>query len=375
MSLTPEAVAHVFNDDLLINDSDVERSQVLFPKLPPVLDFPELRALFRQYDEQALAARRRAHRWGLVAILFGFIALMSSALAPIAELPPIGEIVGFSGLLIGAGGMWLFNFNHVWMVSRLMTERLRQWHFQFLVQRGDLVSAVIAGKATKSSVAAFREKRARLFEEFLKNHQGKLDSILTALTDSDSDLEAWIVCASAPNNGYEQDESFEAVCAAYRTLRLVHQAQYAHHKLRTRPEQSMLRFFRWPIVAQSRALHGLESFCFFALVALAPLVVFNYAWQWFIEGDLKLSPLTLNVFALGVAIVGFAARTLEEGLGLEDEVARYREYRSRLQRLVHDFDRSPEIHHRLHVMREMEVYAFDELRHFLIAHHESKFLL
>src|SRR5262245_57915525 len=71
--------AHKFNDDLLLNEQDQDLAARKYPTIFHVLDHPELRQFFLQYDEQANRAKRNGRIAGFLAIAFGFIALAIAA--------------------------------------------------------------------------------------------------------------------------------------------------------------------------------------------------------------------------------------------------------------------------------------------------------
>jgi hypothetical protein len=71
---------HKFNDDLLLHDSDRKLAADKYPSIYHVLDHPELRQLFSEYDEPASRAKRNGLRAGIWAIGLGFGALAMAAL-------------------------------------------------------------------------------------------------------------------------------------------------------------------------------------------------------------------------------------------------------------------------------------------------------
>jgi len=86
---------HKFNDDLLLHDSDRKLAAGKYPSIYHVLDHPELRQLFSEYDEPANRAKRNDLRAGIWAIGLGFGAYppipFSDAHIPPAANPRIHE--------------------------------------------------------------------------------------------------------------------------------------------------------------------------------------------------------------------------------------------------------------------------------------------
>src|ERR1035437_2636838 len=70
---------HKFNDDLLLQDADRRLAAKQYPSIFHVLDHPELRELFLQYDAPAKRAKSTGLKAGLWAIGFGFCALAVAA--------------------------------------------------------------------------------------------------------------------------------------------------------------------------------------------------------------------------------------------------------------------------------------------------------
>lgn len=178
---------HVFNDDLLMNETDLAYARLQFPKIIHVLDHPQLREKFAKYEKEANKARDCVRALGFAAVILATLALLVVAIKPIWPHAPwtrwvafVIESGGIFAALIAAGGMWLGPWKCRWLESRLMTERLRQWHFQLLVRRGQQIEASCDGP---SAVANFETERGRWLEGFLREHEGKLDSQLESLVD------------------------------------------------------------------------------------------------------------------------------------------------------------------------------------------------
>src|ERR1700722_150636 len=85
---------HKFNDDLLLHASDRTLASKKYESISHVLDHPELRSLFLQYDLPANAAKNKSLRAGILAVVFGFLALWTAAI----EIP-ISQLAGGYSLL------------------------------------------------------------------------------------------------------------------------------------------------------------------------------------------------------------------------------------------------------------------------------------
>jgi len=83
----------------------------------------------------------------------------------------------------------------------------------------------------------------------------------------------------------------------------------------------------------------------------------------------------LRTAAIVVALVGAALRTIQEGLGLDAEIDRYREYRQKISRLHDRFMRTTDGQHRLRLMEDLEYASVEEMQDFLRTHQKAKFVL
>ena len=133
---------HKFNDDLLIWDEDVEYIKKKYPTLLHILDFDDLKKVFLEYDEPANAAKRRSRVWGYVTIVLAVGALLGASAYPMYEDASAAEtfgllaaICGVASVPIGYWGLMFGKAKREWLYRRLMTERLRQFHFQTIVFR------------------------------------------------------------------------------------------------------------------------------------------------------------------------------------------------------------------------------------------------
>ena len=185
MSSSPEV--HKFNDDLLLNREDLKLATLRYPTIVHVLDHPELRKLFSEYDKPANQAKRSGRTLGICAIGFVFVALAiasvehvvghAQAVTPmidrIRELPTLLALVsaacGVIGVLIGAVGILHARKKRDWLYRRLMTERNWQFHFQTFVMRLPNILLSLDDAAAKD---VFTRERAAWFEIFKANFNG-----------------------------------------------------------------------------------------------------------------------------------------------------------------------------------------------------------
>ena len=208
---------HIFNDDLLMSQADLAYAKSQFPEIIHVLDYPRLREKFAAYEKEANRAGDRVRCLGFTAVVSAMLALIAIATKPVWPgaswtrwVALVIELVGMCAALIAAGGLWLGPWKRRWLESRLMTERLRQWHFQLMLRRGREVDSSGEGQ---NAISAFKQERDRWFEDFLTTCEGKLDTQLELLTNEPGDTGVWL---HAPPTNYDDKSTLVSnVLAAY----------------------------------------------------------------------------------------------------------------------------------------------------------------
>jgi hypothetical protein len=138
-------------------------------------------------------------------------------------------------VLIGLWGVLYAGSKREWLYRRLMTERLRQFHFQTFVCCLPEVAASLNGDS-----ADYRERREKWFKAFKGRYVGKLGAEFTSLLGDNDGVDIWAHEAKpAPDARVLRgapDETLRELFDAYRSLRIMNQLQYANYKLRTETE-------------------------------------------------------------------------------------------------------------------------------------------
>jgi hypothetical protein len=368
----------VFNNDLLMNDdskrgkTDLQKAREQFPEIIHVLDCPSLRERFATYEKEANKARGRVRALGFAAVLSVTAALIAVATKPIWPhtswtrwLALLIEVGGFVATIVAASGLWIGDWKRRWLESRLMTERLRQWHFQLLLRRGHEVESSCKNL---DAAAEFEKGRAQSLNDFLNAYEGKLDSKLELLANEPTQVETWL---HNPPNHYSGDSPVLCqVFEAYERLRFDLQRDYAIYKLKKATDKPFWEFLRWPARLQLSALSGASSFCFICALVCSAILVYGHA-----SGILERSELFVRTGAIIIALIGAALRAIQEGLALEKEIERYNDYRGRTSQLCDRFKQSTDAKERLHLMEELELASVDEMKGFLRTHYNAKFVL
>jgi hypothetical protein len=372
-SAEEEMNKRVFNDDLLVNTGDYEYAKRQFSEVFEILDHQELREQFLKYD--CIANRAKEHvRWiGIFAVCSAGIALVSTATEPLWQdvcyaggLRVIFEVCGLVAAIIATGSLWLGPWRKRWLEGRFMTERLRQWHFQLLVCKGVEIEALM-DRRTSDSVAEFKASRTMWFDDFLHEYTGKLDSRMDSLTSDPDYGSDWLHRSTK----YSPDSSaLRQIFDPYLRLRLIHQYDYATHKLSEATDHPFWQFLRWPLLRQDSAIRGAVSFCFVVALLSSVGIIINRYFD--VRPGLDSY---LGISALVTAILGIAFRTVQEGLGITRDIERYRDYRGKVRRILFFFEETEDLQQRIQLMQEMELMVVDELRGFLRTHRGATFVL
>jgi hypothetical protein len=365
--------SHVFNDDLLMNRGDVEFVRRRFPSIFHILDNPLLRAEFVKYEAVANEAKVHVRVRGFIAVAASTLALLALVTRPIWPqsswahlLAGIIEGVGMLAAIIAVSGLWSGKWKHRWLTSRLMTERLRQWHFQLIVRRGGEIETSCKNEST---IKEFSKKRDTWLHQFLLECQRHLDTQFESVLKDPLEKIAWLFEHPSPYSS--NSEVLQEVCEAYELLRLDHQYGYSVYKLKSTTDKPFWKFLQWPPQMQLAVLSGISSSLFIAALVLSMLLICE---------NLFANPENIEVYlriaAISVAITGAALRTIQDGLGLDGEIDRYREYREKIARLLDRFTHSPDDpKRRMRLMEDMEYASVQEMQDFLRMHQKAKFVL
>jgi hypothetical protein len=156
----------------------------------------------------------------------------------------------------------------------------------------------------------------------------------------------------------------------YRELRLRHQASYAAHKLQRSTNQPLWKPHRWPTNVLNDRLTGLTSSCILGALAVSAYIVGGHFLHWPGAHSVALPALILCFL-----VVTVATRGVLDGLAVREEIQRYSDYSGEVRYLLTKFEASRDPEERMRLMQDMERAAVEELKGFLRAHSEAKFIL
>lgn len=371
--MKPSIEQHKFNNDLLLAREDRDVAAQRYPDIMHVLDHPELRHLFAIYDKPANRAKRHARTAGLWAIGLVWIALAIASLEHLfAHHPPwpmalaaISAVCGLTGVVIGGTGVLFAARKREWLHRRLMTERIRQFHFQtFVVRLPEILHSLGSGEAR----TAFLLKRQAWFEEFHAHFHGKLDEQFVLVLQDEKQADIWLHETEKEGRKIPEHPALEPLFTAYRELRIKHQIGYANTQLKDDH-----RIFSAVPRRQAAVFSGFSFICI-VLVCAIHLVVL--AGVFFSDAStLTAISKIASIIIIWIAVAALAARAIEDGLQPEREVERYQQYGSAAQFVLERFDQAASQEEKLQIMQEMERLVFDEMRNFLISGNRTRFVL
>jgi hypothetical protein len=367
-----------------LQDADRKLAKRKYSSIFHALDHPELRDLFCEYDAPAKRAKRTGLIAGLWAIGFGVSALAIAASEflvthPIADegtshttnwtgfvLAAASGLCGLLSYLIGTIGVLSAERKRRWLYFRLMTERIRQFHFQTLVFRLPQILASLENDAAKSK---FLAERALWFESFRSRLVGKLDSAFTAVIREEEKNNVWLYNGVAERPVAPDDsDDLVPVFDAYRELRILHQLDYADYKLHND--------HRLISPMQRRQLEILSQVAFTWLILLLVMHIGVLVGAIFPQTFFTaFNSSTAVVVIIWLALAALATRAVQEGLQPEREIERYQQYGSAVRAILERYDEASSQGSKLEIMRDMERLAFDEMRNFLITNERSRFVM
>jgi hypothetical protein len=125
-----------------------------------------------------------------------------------------------------------------WLHNRFMGERIRQFHFQFLIARLPDIIASLGGNGDKAdqAKAEFESVRHKLFlqfKQFKNQFERNVDGQFTSLLGPYGEADWWLHNSEQTFSPASHQQELEPLFAAYRHLRIKHQLGFANFKLQS----------------------------------------------------------------------------------------------------------------------------------------------
>ena len=328
---------------------------------------------FLRHDTVANRARTRRRLLGRASVGLAFVALVCITARLLLEgmgrhasatLVYVSEACLLLSLVLPP--LVVQPLRHRWLKARLMTERLRQWHFEWILRSGHAIESTVrpseSGGLTvqPAEVEMYETGRDRALARFLNRMSSLEVRLEAALAERLPDL------GVTPHPFAADSHVLPRLFAAYDELRFEHQIDYAEGKLAQRAKGSLIRQHRLYSTASTVALVAAVTLC----VAVVSLHILE-------DLELIASPVAASpwwpALAVCFAIGSVAIRALESGFGLASAVARYENYAAAVESLRQRFRASNDPVKKLAIMHEMEDRAAREMTLFLSEQSRSSF--
>lgn len=205
------------------------------------------------------------------------------------------------------------------------------------------------------------------FEAFVHEWTGKPDSYYHNLVEN-ADVQ-YVPLHEAPTAYTPNSEVQKKVFRAYKMLRFQHQLTYATHKLKSTTDKQFWEILKWPTRMLQDRTTFLARFCVWLSLVSSVAVIGTH-----VAGNDDVAAL-LSVGIIVFLVVNVIARTIQDGLASPKELERYRDYQQKARYLLQGFDHAATIDERLPFMRDMERAEIEELRSFLRANEEARFVM
>jgi len=382
-----------FNDELLLSEADRALAEQSYPNVFFALDNPELRAVFEEVDEVALAAKQRSRWIGCAALVFATLSLLTFPLEPVIKgiwkstmeyaiifqyMAILGAGFGILALVFGNIGLGFGKVKRSWLQKRLISERLRQWNAQYLIAHA--VDIAIASKdpearskwLTERSVAFNRFKR--MFIDQIESEYAKFTVAAAAsfsgqsVTDPKALNAFWIdetwAKAAAQKPTKADPDKLEEVYRAYEETRLVGQTQYTNYVLSADGP-----FWSSP----PKQLHVLGNLSY-VLVVLAFfsnfVALLSAVWDGF-----PIDWPVISSLAIAFAIIAVGVRAMLEGLRPQRETRRMQFYASAINLANTQFNDARSHAKHIEATCTLERASYDEMVEFISSNEQARFVL
>lgn len=382
-----------FNDELLLSQEDRALAEKSYPNVFFALDHPELRQEFERIDELAGKAKNTSRRIGCAALIFATLSLLTFPSEPIIKgiwtmkaeyeiifkyVAILGATFGILALIFGNLGLGFGKVKRNWLQKRLMTERLRQWHAQYLIAH----SAEIASAAgSEDKKAEWLDRRALAFSRFKRSFIDQIGSEYAKYTDQSAAAhsgqsvsdpktlnafwidENWAKAAAARPDKNDQDMLNE-LYRAYEETRLLGQIQYTNYVL-----SADGKFWSSPpkqIHILGNLSYILVIFAFVAnFIALITAIWDTPQVKWQVISSL----------AIAFAILAVGVRAMLEGLRPQREIRRMQFYASAVSHADKSFDAARSHARKVDAMSLLERASYDEMVEFISSNERARFVL
>ena len=392
------------NSDLLVDAQDQAFFARHHPDFAPMFDWPELRSLFVTYDAPAARARKRSRRSGIFAIMAGVLSLILAATIPLigeiartkatsansnsaisltkneqvataaesakkAAAEKTQAVLGGSAALLAILSVF-FGYTRVltgrakslWLTNRFWTERIRQFHFQLIVNHLD---AAIAAVNSKDQLQKWLDFRAAQLDRFNHDYLRGAEDKIRHLEFDEAEDSPWIVDEwERPGPIPAASPGLDLLLKLLERQRFGIQERYAERKLR--------HGLHSPATLADWVLRLSDTLTLVLLVATITAGA-GAVFLLFGHGSTLVHFTAAWVGAIASAFV-VAMRALKEGLLFNADAERYKWYLAAVRTLYRRYEHA-DLPRKIFVLRELERTAYQEMRRFMLSAKQARFVM
>jgi hypothetical protein len=360
--IPPVALSHPglqteYNHDLRVSETFLQSHE----PIRDALRDDRLLAAFDFYESQAKSHKRMFHALGLWSLILGLLTLASAAMAAMTGQ---SLIHAFGSWWVAAEGgsaaslilvLWnrLRRHRVLWCQAVFCRERVRQWHFQVLLDGQVMCLLPLRRDEFKTEL----DRRWGVLQQNLLDGYG----MMIAFMRHGSRKEDFMHEVST----YGDPELGKVVLHALQTLRFEHQLRFSHRKIEPEAEQAGMALEERTGLSESVATFTLAgavlvgAFGFFVALSEA------FPSSIHITLDAVAASRILGGSALLLSVLSAASRAYRAGYTLPDESESYEEYSDRIRESKAVFDNASTGEEKFRQLSELEAEAAAELRRFL----------
>ncbi len=355
------------NDDLLVTQAGRDRMTNHYPHLLKIFHWQDLCDKFEFHNNHAQVGKSKSRRQGTGSILLSGIGVILLSISQGLPLPAkdfaltIALVFMLVGGVIGVLNWGFLRSRHAWMGHRYWAERLRQLHFQLLVNNLDLAARAITDDAAMDELARCRQRWLSYFYIDSLDPRARIREII----DDHLDKEVWLRTEwrteNVPSNLTPQ---LAEIIDGLNRSRIGIQAYFAKKNLGDDIYSPTLR----------AKILAVSVNCCFAVVAILALfgIVSAISDAIYNQIFLGLSAETWTIVSAIVSAMGLMAQTLNQGLQNDAELDRYQWYAKEIEEIEESFNVG-DVRAKVEALRRLERASYRELRLFLRTHKSARF--
>lgn len=321
---------------------------------------------FNSSDAIAINLKKRFRRFGLICILFAFLALNFAALelavlVPLKKEGHIEEAVlirvalvaaafGLGAALIGFSGMGIQRRKKQWIRMRLKTELIRQWRWNIYLNHWTDFAAIEAPESCSPS-----------YEAEFASWTTTTDDNMGYITDHLPDVIDEVSEVSLDEIEEKLNSEFFDF---YRERRILRQLRYSDFTLSTSGMFATHPRIQLSVLNKLEVLFGILIVFSHLLILLGVLA----------NVDVLLAPPT-HLLVVVSALSILAVKAIEKGLQPHEAIHRLQSYSQETRRLLGEFDRAKTSKGKYSVARKFEKVSKREAMEFVAQAEAASFVL